>query len=88
MSCDGNQGHIQTQRSTQKISSQVKETDLQDPGLAMGMDIALGVRDGDKHTYTLAQAGTNSTDLSLNAAPGPSMVSVSVEALGEGGQGN
>lgn len=28
----------------------------------MGMDIGMGVRDGDKHTYAIAQAGTNSAD--------------------------
>lgn len=52
------------------------------------MDVGMGGGDGDKHTYAIAQAGTNSTDLSLNGAPGPSVGSVSVEAPSEGCQGN
>lgn len=54
----------------------------------MGMDIGMGVTDGDKHNYSLARAGTNSIDLSLNAAAGPSMGSVPVEASGQDIQGN
>lgn len=54
----------------------------------MGMDIGMGMRDGDKHTYAIAQAGTNSADLSLNWVPGSSMGNVSVEVPSEGGQGN
>ena len=52
-----------------------------------GTDIGMGVTDGDKHTYATGQAGTNTTDLSLNGTPGPSVGSVSVEAPSEGGQG-
>lgn len=52
------------------------------------MDVGMGGRDGDKRTYAIAQAGTNSADLSLNGAPGPSVGGVSVEAPSEGRQGN
>lgn len=65
-----------------------QETDQQDPWLAMGMDIGMGVTDGDKHNYALARAETNSIDLSLNAAAAPSMGSVPVEAPGQDSQGN
>lgn len=65
-----------------------QETDQQAPWLVTGMDVGMGGGDGDKHTYAIAQAGTNSTDLSLNGAPGPSVGSVSVEAPSEGCQGN